>query len=63
MMYAEHPTMEERINNIQKQLDDNPGLKDVAKEDIDELSKLTIKVPKEDEEDSDGENSDDEDVE
>ena len=55
--------MEERINNIQKQLDDNPGLKDVAKEDIDELSKLTIKVPKEDEEDSDGENSDDEDVE
>ena len=44
--------MEERINNIQKQLDDNPELRDVAKEDIDELSKLNIKVPKEDEEDS-----------
>ena len=61
MMYAEHPTMEERIDNIQKQLDDNPELRDVAREDIEELSKMTIKVPKEDD-DSDGENSD-EDVE
>lgn len=63
MMYAEHPTMEERIDNIQKQLDDNPELRDVAREDIEELSKMTIKVPKEDDDDdSDGENSD-EDVE
>ena len=53
--------MEERIDNIQKQLDDNPELRDVAREDIEELSKMTIKVPKEDD-DSDGENSD-EDVE
>ena len=62
MMYAEHPTMEERIDNIQKQLDDNPELRDVAREDIEELSKLDIKVPKEEDDDSDGENSD-EDVE
>ena len=55
--------MEERIDNIQKQLDDNPELRDVAREDIEELSKMTIKVPKEDDDDdSDGENSD-EDVE
>ena len=62
MMYAEHPTMEERIDNIQRQLDDNPELRDVAREDIEELSKLDIKVPKEEDDDSDGENSD-EDVE
>ena len=62
MMYAEHPTMEERIDNIQRQLDDNPELRDVAREDIEELSKLSIKVPKEDDDDSDGENTD-EDVE
>ena len=62
MMYAEHPTMEERIDNIQRQLDDNPELRDVAREDIEELSKLDIKVPKEEDDDTDGENSD-EDVE
>ena len=54
--------MEERIDNIQRQLDDNPELRDVAREDIEELSKLSIKVPKEDDDDSDGENTD-EDVE
>ena len=56
--------MEERIDNIQKQLDDNPELRDVARDDIEELSNLVIKVPKEDDDvDSDGENSDDENVE
>ena len=54
--------MEERIDNIQRQLDDNPELRDVAREDIEELSKLDIKVPKEEDDDTDGENSD-EDVE
>ena len=52
--------MEERIKNIEAQLQEHPELREAAKSSVDALSNLVITVPKDDE--SDGEMSE-EDVE
>lgn len=52
--------MEERIKNIEVQLQAHPELRDAAKKEVEELSNLVINVPKED--DSEGDMSE-EDVE
>ena len=52
--------MEERIKNIEVQLQAHPDLRNAAKKEVEELSNLVINVPKED--DSEGDMSE-EDVE